>query len=332
MNIKQLLGIVLIALVLVPSVALAIDESELGYSVEIDRVYWWQRLFTGDSFSTSISDGSRDTARADQYIDVTYRYRCEEAATKQKFTLGYSIVGSPVIAKITDSKTVSQACTPGQVYDAKIRNTQFPELQSGYCGNVVLAMVKHERYTNGQWVVDTDTVSGNIQGFERVSSWQYECQSNPCDGLTGETIGSQFCVGDDIGVKQYTNLVKNGQCITNNKIVKNCLYSCVDATCVIENIEGYRLRNNQCESTFYPESQSKPSNFYTTKSSCESQIVVEDTTDTTTDTTDTTDSDTTIDTNTDVNTTQDTSDNTGNTDTRNIFQKIWAWIIGLFSI
>lgn len=228
--------VLVLLLVAVVPFGLATSGQDLVPDVSIERVSWWDRLFTptDTTFSTAVAsgEGSRQDREAGEKFDVRYRYYCSDSATMQKFTVGFAKTGGNSV-QTGQTFIVNVPCQKGKWYDATFKNIQMAKFSDNFCGSIIQVMAKHERLVNNNWVVDTDNAVGNIQGFETFKKVNYKCDSNVCEGLTGDETGDRFCYGRQVAVKQYTDIVKDGQCVTNNKYIQTCV-QCSDGACVAQ--------------------------------------------------------------------------------------------------
>jgi hypothetical protein len=265
-------------LVLFILMSMSVFAQPYSYIDDVQQERWYDGLF-GNTFSTSKSvdtPGSiNDYEAGDVISKLGFRYYCDEnGGDYQRFNFKFYQNGQPITG-VTDSYVLTKSCNAKTGYNAIVYNLRIPELDDTYCGQRVQVNIQHEVYANGRWVVDT-YMPDTSDGYEKIISIQYECETNVCDGLTGQTVGDTFCRGDDVAILEYSDFVKDNQCFQKTKILENCRgdYSCDDGDCVREvvMIDGYLLNNNQCSVAQYQSDKNKPDNFYVSEDECLSNL------------------------------------------------------------
>lgn len=260
-------------------------DAELPMEFEVTKATLWDNIvswFDVGDFSTIKDMGAKVVRERGEYFDARTRFKCESQGYGQRFTLGWNVIGSNSLQTFGQVKTLeNQLCEPGIWYNLVIRNVEVPDFSDSMCGSYYNLKVRHERQTSygGSWVTDTDAVTSNIAGFEDIALVQIECAVDACEGLTGRTTGSNFCDGTNVVKYQYTDIVRDGECFKNFKVIQNCgSVGCYDGSCNVATtkIYGYIFENNACFNTYYMSDESAPSGFYTSKITCETNIVYEE--------------------------------------------------------
>ena len=233
-RLNKILVLSLLLVVFMTSTVFGISN-DLSGEVIVDEVTTFDRFlefFSVGKFTTLKTMGSFIEREGGEYFDLSFRMRCQAQSNSHKFSVGFS--GKDLnYLDFTGSQTYTKniACTPGTFYDVTLTNVKTPTYNGADCGALKVVRVKHETSVLGNWIIDTDEYD-EIGGFEGVATLQVDCEADVCEGLTGKTGGSEYCVGDRVAIAQYTDIVKDGKCVTNNKILENCRYDCDDGECV----------------------------------------------------------------------------------------------------
>lgn len=275
---KKILIMGLIFIMMFTSVYAGNLNQDFEMDTTIKEVSLWDKfkmLFSGNDYSTINDMGTVVVRERGEYFDLKTRFRCQEYSDGQKFTIGWNPTGGSSLQTFGQVVTSDTICQTDKWYNLVIENVEIPEFTDNLCGSYFNVMLKHERLSYGSWKLDTDGAN-DISGFEQVAKVQIECEKNACDGKTGTTTGNKFCNDDDdVVILQYTNIVRNGECVTNNKVLQNCAYKCNKGACVSAptKVYGYIFENNKCFNTYYMSDKTKPNNFYESLNICKENII-----------------------------------------------------------
>lgn len=274
---KKLITFLLVMLLLC-TMTFADVPAELEPSIEMSKPSAWSifldYIIPGTSYTTAWGPGQRIYASEGDFYDLSFRTRCQNVAVDHRFTVSYKTVEGTSLLPYEKIFEKEYYCEPGEWFDVTLRNIQMPNLDNKYCGNIMHVMIKHEFYSNSGLVIDTDSAS--INGFEKIASVQYECEQDACAGLTGEWSGSKFCDRNDVRRNQYSEFVRNGECLAVPQTLENCgSNGCDDGSCN-QKITGYIFEENACFNSYYLSNEAKPRDFYNSRSDCEANIVTED--------------------------------------------------------
>ena len=256
-RLNKLLVLSLLLVVFMTSTVFGISN-DLSGEVIVDEVTTFDRFlefFSVGKFTTLKTMGSFIEREGGEYFDLSFRMRCQAESNSHKFSVGFSGKDANYL-DFTGSQTYTKniACTPGTFYDVTLTNLKTPSYSGSDCGALKVVRVKHETSVLGNWIIDTDEYN-DINGYEGVATLQVDCEADVCEGLTGKTGGSEYCVGDSVAIAQYTDIVKDGECVTNNKILENCRYDCDDGECVFPETDKEPVVDEEQEEEDIPEEE-----------------------------------------------------------------------------
>jgi hypothetical protein len=223
-NFNKILILSMLMIVCMTSLASAVSV-DMEEEVIVDEVTFLDRIgdfFSSGTFTTIKTMGSFIDREGGELFDLSFRMRCQASSNSHKFSVGFSGQESEFL-DFTGSQVYNENinCEVGKLYDVTLTNVKTPSYNGADCGALKRVRVKHETSQFGTWLTDTDEYK-DINGYEVVATLQVECVESVCEGLTGKSTGGSFCSGNDVVVLRYTDIVKNGECVTNNRVLENC--------------------------------------------------------------------------------------------------------------
>ena len=278
MNNKIIMVICLMLLVISSAFAYEDYQESVIPTTTMERYTTWDRItdfFKGESFSTAeIASTSRIYRAGGEYFEIRYQFKCQQNADNGLLKIA---VNGPTDSDIVYTDTHGP-CIKDRYYVLTSTGIKYPEKFADDCGESHWIYVKHEIQTAlGQSYI-TDTEGNTNDGYEIVGNIVTSCEASPCEGLSGDATGSEYCKDGQVVQRYYNtfNQVINGECTTTIKTNDNCgTLGCEDATCN-EIIKGYELIEDACYIATYISNEREPSNFYSSKSDCEDEITPEE--------------------------------------------------------
>ena len=301
-------------------------------STDMKDVTWFDRFIsflTGGTFSTSRA-ADLFYVEPDSYMDLTFYTNCEESGLYHDFYIDFGLRDSgSLFGNSENAFRYSKECTAGETFKVTLNNIHIPKSLDKYCQDYITMYIKHVRYQQvyGPVQLDpvynfipsssstsatydyVDTYGQAIDGFEPIIFLNIECESDICEGLTGNIVKADYCDNFNNQVRRdvYTEYVVSGECYVDYEIVDQCGdLGCSNSKCVTLK-QCYLFDDNKCTYVNYKSTETIK-NCYSTMIQCQ-QYIVETTVniDSTVDTTDVVSGDQSEDVMSSDTTTQDAS-------------------------